>query len=121
VLDHASAIWAVCTRGRLDEGVYNIGAESEIPNIEIVRALLRLLGRPESLIRFVNDRLGHDRRYAMNITKIRTQLAWAPQHRFAEGLRDTVDWYVANERWWRRVQSEAYRASQALYLASISS
>lgn len=116
VIDHASAIWAVCTRGRLEDGVYNIGGESEIPNLEVVRTILDVLGKPESLIRFVQDRPGHDRRYAMDISRIRDRLGWHPTHTFATGLRETVQWYLEHSEWWRRVQSEAYRATQALYL-----
>ena len=116
VTDHASAIWAVCTRGELKREVYNIGGESEVPNIDVVRTILRLVGRPESLITYVKDRLGHDRRYAIDISRIRTELGWSPSHSFSTGLEATVAWYIANEPWWRRVQSEAYRTSQSLYL-----
>jgi dTDP-glucose 4,6-dehydratase len=116
--DHASAIWSVCTRGHLEDEVYNIGGESEVPNIEVVRSILRQLGKPDSLLTYVTDRLGHDRRYAMDIRHIRERLGWAPSRTFDEGLRETVRWYVANEAWWRRVQSEAYKASRTLYLAS---
>jgi dTDP-glucose 4,6-dehydratase len=118
VTDHASAIWAVCTRGKLEEGVYNIGGEAERRNIDVVRALLAILKRPESLIAYVQDRLGHDRRYAMDITRISTSLGWQPSVTFEEGLRRTAEWYIDHESWWRRVQSEAYRASHALYLGS---
>jgi dTDP-glucose 4,6-dehydratase len=116
--DHASAIWAVCTRGHLEDEVYNIGGESEVPNLTVIRTLLALLGKPESLMTFVKDRLGHDRRYAMDITRIRERLGWVPSRTFEQGLRETVQWYVEHEEWWRRVQSEAYKASQALYLAN---
>ena len=116
VEDHASAIWAVCTRGKIQDEVYNIGGESEVPNIEVVKSILRLLDRPESLITYVRDRLGHDRRYAMDITRIREHLGWSPRHSFRDGLAQTVEWYVTNPEWWQRVQSEAYRASQSLYL-----
>jgi dTDP-glucose 4,6-dehydratase len=116
VEDHASAIWAVCTRGRLEDEVYNIGGESEVPNIDVVTSILRLLDRPDSLITYVQDRLGHDRRYAMDITRIRDRLGWVPRHSFRDGLKQTVEWYVANKDWWKRVRSEAYRASQSLYL-----
>ena len=119
VTDHASAIWAVCTRGRLEDEVYNIGGESEVPNITVVKTILALLGKPESLITYVTDRLGHDRRYAMDISRIRDRLGWTPSRDFEQGLRETVEWYVANEQWWRRVQSEAYKASQALYLTTV--
>lgn len=118
VLDHASAIWTVCTRGDLRDQVYNIGGESEVPNIEVVRAILRVLGKPESLLRFVTDRPGHDRRYAMNIGRISERLGWRPTYTFADGLRETVAWYVEHSAWWRSVQSESYRATQALYLTA---
>ena len=116
VTDHASAIWAVCTTGRIEDEVYNIGGRAEMRNIDVVKLLLRELGKPESLITYVNDRLGHDRRYAMDNTRISTQLGWEPRYTFERGIRETVRWYVENQEWWKRVQSEAYRASQALYL-----
>jgi len=119
VEDHASAIWAVATLGRLDDEVYNIGGESEVPNIEVVRRLLAVLGKPESLITYVQDRPGHDRRYAMDITRIRERLGWAPSHRFGDGLEETVRWYCENREWWQRVQTEAYRSANAMYLASV--
>jgi dTDP-glucose 4,6-dehydratase len=115
VRDHAAAIWAVCTLGRLEDQVYNIGGESEIPNIVVVRRLLEALGKSERLISYVRDRPGHDRRYAMDISFIRTRLGWAPAHPFEEGLAATVHWYLEHREWWKRVQSEAYRASNALY------
>jgi dTDP-glucose 4,6-dehydratase len=118
VADHAAAIWSVCTRGDFDDRVYNIGGEAEMTNIDLVRKLLRVLGKPESLITFVKDRPGHDRRYAMNIERISSQLGWRPSVTFEEGLKRTADWYLTHERWWRRVQSEAYRTSQALYLTT---
>ncbi len=115
VEDHAAALWEVLTRGRLGE-VYNIGGETEMQNLVVVKALLRLLGKPESLIRFVTDRPGHDRRYAMDIGKLRSELGWQPRHSFEAGLAATVRWYLDHRRWWERVLSEAYRASAALYL-----
>jgi len=121
VEDHASAIWAVCTRGELRDETYNIGGESEVRNLDVVHTILDALGKPQSLIRFVPDRLGHDRRYAMDITRVRTSLAWEPRREFREGLASTVAWYVENREWWRRVQSEAYRATNALYLGSAAS
>ena len=117
VEDHASAIWEVLTHGQLGE-VYNIGGAAELPNLEVVRTLLRVLGKPESLIRYVTDRPGHDRRYAMNTERISRELAWQPRHRFQAGLEETVRWYLEHRRWWERVLSEAYRASNALYLKS---
>lgn len=115
VEDHATAIWTVLTRGELGE-VYNVGGESELPNVVVVKTLLRLLGKPESLIRYVTDRPGHDRRYAINIGKIRTQLGWHPNRSFESGLTATVEWYLDHRRWWERVLSEAYRVSNTLYL-----
>ena len=112
VEDHAEALWTVMARGRVG-GVYNIGGESELPNLDVVRRLLFCLGKPESLISFVRDRPGHDRRYAMDTTLIRSELGWRPRHDFGRGLEDTVQWYLANETWWRRVLSEAYRAAGA--------
>jgi len=113
--DHAAAIWAVLTRGRLGE-VYNIGGGAEVANIDVVRTLLRVLGKPESLIQYVTDRVGHDRRYAMNSEKLCRELAWQPHHNFDAGLAETVRWYLDHRRWWERVLTEAYRASNALYL-----
>jgi dTDP-glucose 4,6-dehydratase len=107
VTDHCAAIWAVCTRGDLAQGVYNIGGEAERANIDVVRAILRRLDKTDSLIRHVTDRLGHDRRYAMDIRTIQAQLGWRPTHSFDQGLEDTVDWYVANERWWRPLLGRA--------------
>ena len=88
-----------------------------MPNLEVVRAILAALGKPESLVRFVADRPGHDRRYAMDISRISATLGWRPAHTFERGLRETVEWYVANRPWWERVRSEAYRATNAMYLA----
>jgi dTDP-glucose 4,6-dehydratase len=115
VVDHVEALWAVLTQGTLGE-VYNIGGEAEVPNIEIVRRLLALLDKPESLITFVKDRPGHDRRYAMNIGKMGRQLGWTPRYNLEGGLAETVEWYLDNRTWWERVLSEAYRAAGAMYL-----
>lgn len=118
VEDHASAISSVLRYGRIEDEVYNIGGESEVQNIEVIRTLLRILGKPDSLISYVRDRPGHDRRYAMDISRIRSQLGWSPRFSFEHGIRDTAQWYLDNERWWRRVQSEAYRSAETLYLGS---
>ena len=115
VEDHAEALWRVLVAGAVGS-VYNIGGESEIPNLELVRRLLALLGKPESLIRFVTDRPGHDRRYAMDIRQIRSTLGWAPRRGFAAGLAATVEWYLSHRTWWERVLSEAYRTAAAMYL-----
>ena len=114
--DHADALWRVLTGGEVGT-VYNIGGESQIPNLELVRRLLALLGKPDSLIRFVTDRPGHDRRYAMDIGRMRATLGWAPRRDFAAGLSATVEWYLSHRIWWERVLSEAYRTAGAMYLA----
>jgi len=108
VEDHCEAIDLVLEGGAAGE-VYNIGAENERPNIDVVRAILGLAGRDESLIRHVPDRPGHDRRYAMNSRKIREQLGWRPRHGFEDGLAETVAWYRANGAWSDGVRSGAYR------------
>jgi dTDP-glucose 4,6-dehydratase len=100
VNDHVSALWSVCTRGDVDVGVYNVGGESELENIDVIRAVLALLGKPESLIAYVPDRPGHDRRYATNIGRIRETLGWSPTRSFDVGLAETVRWYVDHRSWW---------------------
>jgi dTDP-glucose 4,6-dehydratase len=115
VQDHVEALWTVLTKGTPGE-VYNIGGEAETTNITIVRELLQLLGKGESLIKYVTDRPGHDRRYAMDNTKITTKLGWTPRRSLKAGLTDTVAWYLGHRIWWERVLSEAYRSAHALYL-----
>ena len=100
VEDHCRAVLAVLLQGKSGE-VYNIGADGELPNIEVVKTLLRHLGKPESLISYVQDRLGHDRRYAIDSSKIHAELGWKPLHNPEDGFADTVRWYLANEDWWR--------------------
>jgi dTDP-glucose 4,6-dehydratase len=109
VEDHCEGIALCLERGAAGE-VYNIGAENERPNLDVIRAILRLTGRDESLLRRVPDRPGHDRRYAMNARKIRETLGWKPRHEFDQGLAETVAWYRANTAWADRVRSGAYRA-----------
>ncbi len=100
--DHCRAIDLVVERGEAGE-VYNIGGGNEVANIDLTRRILGLLGRPESLIRPVADRPGHDRRYALDTAKLRG-LGWLPQAAFASGLAETVDWYRQNEWWWRPIK-----------------
>jgi dTDP-glucose 4,6-dehydratase len=108
VEDHCDAVSAVLDRGRVGE-VYNAGGRSERQNIDIVRAILALVGKPESLIKYVTDRPGHDRRYAISCDKIERELGWAPRHRLEEGLAETVAWYRANAPWWQAIRSGEYR------------
>jgi dTDP-glucose 4,6-dehydratase len=99
--DHSSAVLRILERGRIGE-TYLIGADGEKSNLEVVRAILRHLGRDEDDIEFVRDRAGHDRRYAIESGKLRHELDWQPQYQdFDAGLQATIDWYVANEAWWR--------------------
>ena len=106
--DHNRAVLAVAEGARPGE-IYNIGADNEWPNIRIVRRILEILGRGEDLVQFVKDRPGHDRRYAIDATKIRTELGWRPRVDFDEGLRQTVQWYLDHETWWRRVMTGEYQ------------
>ncbi|HOX26611.1 MAG TPA: dTDP-glucose 4,6-dehydratase [Candidatus Krumholzibacteria bacterium] len=108
VEDHCRAIDLVMRKGRSGE-VYNIGGGNEWSNLALVKLLLAELGKPESLIEFVPDRPGHDRRYAIVADKIRGELGWRPLRPFAEGIRSTVAWYLANRSWWEKIRSGAYR------------
>ncbi len=108
VEDHARGLLAALERGRPGE-VYNLGASSERRNLEIVRAVLDLLGKSESLIQHVRDRPGHDRRYAIDASKARRELGWEPRRRFDEALAATVEWYRQHRDWWERVLTGEYR------------
>ena len=108
VHDHNLAVDAVLAKGKAGE-VYNIGAKNEWTNIEIVKGILRHLGKSEALIQHVKDRPGHDRRYAIDPEKIESELGWTAQRTFQDALAETIDWYLANRTWWQRVQSGAYR------------
>jgi dTDP-glucose 4,6-dehydratase len=118
--DHADALLAVLDRGRIGE-TYNVGGNNERANIEVVRAICACLDdlrpraggkRHDELITFVRDRPGHDRRYAIDGSKLRSELGWRPMTDFETGLRKTVAWYLANEKWWQRVRSGAYRGER---------
>lgn len=114
VADHCSAIDTVLTKGRAGE-VYNIGGNNEKANIDIVRLILRALGRDESLICHVEDRLGHDRRYAIDNTKITSELGWSPAYTFERGLEETIGWYMDHCAWLDNVRSGAYMAYYDAY------
>lgn len=107
VLDHCEAIDAVLHKGEIGN-VYNIGGENEQTNIEIVKLILRILGKPETLIKFVKDRLGHDRRYAIDSTKIKKKLGYKTKKGFRKGMEATVRWYIENKPWWERIKSGEY-------------
>ncbi len=110
--DHARGLLAALDRGAPGE-VYNFGGASERQNLDIVKRVLAQLGKPESLIRFVKDRPGHDRRYAMDARKAKAKLGWAPRRTFEQGLEETVRWYVDHRGWWERILSGEYRAYYA--------
>lgn len=106
--DHCRAIWLAYKYGRSGEA-YNIGARNERYNIDVVRSILAALGKPEALIEFVEDRLGHDRRYAIDPTKAETELGWKPQITWEEGLAKTLDWYKENQDWVHSIRSGEYK------------
>lgn len=108
VEDHCSAIDLVIHEGKNGE-VYNIGGNNERTNIHIVKTILEQLGKPESLIKYVEDRLGHDRRYGIDPTKIMNELGWKPKHNFETGIKETIQWYLDNKDWWTRIASGAYQ------------
>ena len=108
VEDHCRAILLVLEKGRGGE-IYNIGGDGEKSNLEIIEEILRLLGKPRSLMRYVADRPGHDRRYAIDFSKLKGDLGWSPSVPLPGGLAQTVRWYLDHEEWWKRIKSGAYR------------
>jgi dTDP-glucose 4,6-dehydratase len=107
VFDHCEAIDLVLHRGHTGEA-YNVGTGRESYNIDMARLILKLLNKPESLIRHVPDRPGHDRRYSLDVSKLRA-LGWEPRHNFEQSMENTVEWYIKNEWWWRKLKSGEYR------------
>ncbi len=108
VEDHSRAVETVLTKGKPGE-IYNVGGSSERTNIEITDFILKALGKPDSLKRYVTDRPGHDRRYAIDSTKIRRELGWAPAFSFGQAMAETVAWYVNNRPWWEAIKSGQYQ------------
>lgn len=107
VKDHCSAIDTVLHKG-INGQVYNIGGNNEKANIEIVKLIIEKLDRPESLIKYVKDRPGHDRRYAIDSTKIKKELGWEPEYTFEKGIEETIQWYLNNRDWWEKIRSGEY-------------
>ncbi len=108
VEDHCSAIDLIIRRGREGE-VYNVGGHNEKSNLDVVKIILKSLGKSEDLITFVKDRPGHDRRYAIDPTKIHNELGWLPQTKFEDGITKTIEWYLANKDWWQEIISGEYQ------------
>lgn len=108
VEDHCKAIDLIIHKGKAGE-VYNVGGHNEMRNIDIVKLICKELGKPESLITYVSDRKGHDLRYAIDPTKIHTELGWLPETKFSDGIKKTVKWYLENRKWWEDIISGEYK------------
>jgi len=108
VEDHCRAIDLIIHKGRVGE-VYNVGGHNEMTNIDIVKIICKELGKPESLITYVADRKGHDMRYAIDPTKIHSELGWLPETKFADGIKKTIQWYLDNREWWETIISGEYQ------------
>lgn len=109
VKDHCKAIDMIVEKGRIGE-VYNIGGHNERTNIDVVKTIINILGKDESLIKYVKDRPGHDLRYAIDPTKIKNELGWEPETTFEEGIKHTVEWYLSNKEWWESIINGEYTA-----------
>ena len=108
VEDHCSAIDLIIRKGKVGE-VYNIGGHNEKTNLEVVKTIIKELGKSEDLIEFVTDRPGHDRRYAIDPTKIHNELGWLPATKFNDGIKKTIDWYLTHKSWWEKIISGEYQ------------
>ena len=108
VSDHCQAIDLIIHKGRVGE-VYNVGGNNERTNLEVVKTILKALNKPESLIKYVTDRPGHDMRYAIDPTKLETELGWKPQYTFDTGIQQTIQWYLDNKEWWQNIINGSYQ------------
>lgn len=108
VYDHCVAIDLIIRKGRVGE-VYNVGGHNERTNLEVVKTILKVLNKPESLIKYVEDRKGHDLRYAIDPTKLETELGWKPKYNFDTGIQQTIQWYLDNKEWWQNILSGEYK------------
>lgn len=108
VEDHCSAIDLIIRKGKIGK-VYNIGGHNEHTNLEVVKTIIKELGKSEDLIEFVTDRPGHDRRYAIDPTKIHNELGWLPATKFDDGIKKTIDWYLTHKSWWEKIISGEYK------------
>ncbi len=108
VYDHCSAIDLIIRKGRVGE-VYNVGGHNEKTNLEVVETILDALGKPHSLITYVEDRAGHDMRYAIDPTKMENELGWEPKYHYETGIKQTIQWYLDNEKWWKNILSGDYK------------
>lgn len=107
--DHCTAIDAILTKGKIGETYYVGSMHEDIPNIEVIKKILKIMGKDENMIEYVKDRPGHDRRYAIDWSKIHNELGWQPAFDFEENLKKTVDWYINNQDWWKKVKSGEYQ------------
>jgi dTDP-glucose 4,6-dehydratase len=105
VIDHCRAVEQVLLRGRKGE-IYNISASEEKTNLEVIKTILHIMGKDENLIAFVEDRPGHDLRYSLDSSKLRVELGWSPRQSFADGIEETVNWYLQNESWWKPLMDD---------------
>jgi dTDP-glucose 4,6-dehydratase len=117
VIDHNKAVELILEKGKLGE-VYNIGANTEKPNIEIVKLILNQVGKTEDLIEYVKDRPGHDRRYAINSLKIKNELGWQAEQSFENAIKNTINWFIENEKWWKEIISGEYQNYYKLQYSS---
>ncbi|HEY6435129.1 MAG TPA: GDP-mannose 4,6-dehydratase, partial [Ignavibacteriaceae bacterium] len=117
VIDHNKAVELVLEKGKTGE-IYNIGANAEKPNIEIVKLILNQVRKSEGLIEYVKDRPGHDRRYAINSSKIKNELGWQVEYSFEDAVKKTVNWFIENEKWWKEIISGEYQNYYKLQYSS---